>query len=136
VIVGHNSELGENSVVSKSCVGRKVRLGKNASVTNSILFDGVVLGDNAKVIGCLIGAGVTIKAGSVIHEQCILGDGVVIEEGKVVPEGTRLVREAEDDEFGGGDQDTGGDKGELGYYIFLGPCGLSSNRLKLSVVAA
>ncbi len=69
-----------------------------------MLFDDVVLGEGTSLENCLVGNGVEIKAGSCVASRCILGDGVVVEANKTVPEGTRLVREEEDDGFGGDDQ--------------------------------
>lgn len=48
VLVGPGSTLGENSVVTRSCIGENVSIGRGVRVADCVILDGAVIGDNCR----------------------------------------------------------------------------------------
>ena len=100
VIIGENTNIGENSIISNAALGNNCKLGPNVSVRHSIIHDNVVIGSNCQVKGCIIGENAVIGANVVIYEKSIIGPGVYIKEDcKPIGPLTWIVAEKPFDEF-------------------------------------
>ena len=100
VIIGENTNIGENSIISNAALGNNCKLGPNVSVRHSIIHDNVVIGSNCQVKGCIIGENAVIGANVVIYEKSIIGPGVHIKEDcKPIGPLTWIVAEKPFDEF-------------------------------------
>ena len=75
VIVGENTMIGENSVLTNVAVGSGCKLNKNVSIRNSIVHDNVIIGANSQLLGCIIGQDVVIGENVVIYDKSIIGPG-------------------------------------------------------------
>ncbi|CAB4069109.1 EIF2B5 [Lepeophtheirus salmonis] len=49
--------IGQNSTLTRCCIGNGVEIGKNVVMVNTIIHENAVIGDNCDFNGCVVGAG-------------------------------------------------------------------------------
>lgn len=91
VVIGGGSEIGENTFIQCSVIGKNCKVAEKATILNSHLFNKVVIEKGCKVDYCVIGEGCIIRSGARLS-SCIIGPSVVIGREKVV-ENMRLQSE-------------------------------------------
>ncbi|PSN41588.1 hypothetical protein C0J52_17905 [Blattella germanica] len=86
VVVAEKSNIGENTHISHSVIGKNCHIGNNVSIYKSYIWDNVTIGDNCSisysVIGhrSVIGKNVKLNKGCTMKycKGCIIGPGVVL----------------------------------------------------------
>ncbi|KAI8617025.1 nucleotide-diphospho-sugar transferase [Chytriomyces sp. MP71] len=92
VVVGDNTEIGEQSVVTNSIIGRGCKIGKNVRIEGSYIWDDVTIGDNCRIERSILANGVVVLDGVTIERGSILSFGVQVGPNFVVQEFSRLVK--------------------------------------------
>ncbi|KAG1676663.1 Translation initiation factor eIF-2B subunit epsilon [Nymphon striatum] len=113
VVLGHNTLVGENSIIIDSVVGNSCKIGKNVRIEGAFIWDNAIIEDNCAVFKCVLGENVVIRAQTVINKKCVIGSNVHIGPSVNLPEKTLLTDRPQDDDFseesdvneGGGDDE-------------------------------
>lgn len=85
IIVGHNSNIQENSVVHVDYES-EVIIGNNVTIGHGAIIHGCNIGHNV-----LIGMGAIVLNNAVIGKNSIVGAGALVTQGKVFPEGVLIL---------------------------------------------
>uniref|UniRef100_A0A0K2TYS6 Translation initiation factor eIF2B subunit epsilon n=1 Tax=Lepeophtheirus salmonis TaxID=72036 RepID=A0A0K2TYS6_LEPSM len=115
VILGKGVVIGQNSTLTRCCIGNGVEIGKNVVMVNTIIHENAVIGDNCDFNGCVVGAGSHVRSSVKVEGQCVLGPCTDIAENVFIPSGTFLSYKAIDDDFS---DDEGTDKKESSKFGF------------------
>ncbi|CAH1390887.1 unnamed protein product [Nezara viridula] len=91
VVIGGESDVGENTVIQSSIIGKNCKISEKSSIINSHILNRVTIEKGCKIDYCVIGEGCIIRNGAQLT-SCIIGPGVVIGRDKVV-ENMRLQSE-------------------------------------------
>ncbi|XP_026747180.1 translation initiation factor eIF-2B subunit epsilon [Trichoplusia ni] len=81
VLIGSQTHINDNTVVSKSMIGKNCIIGNNVTITGSHIMNNVVIKDNCKVINSFIDEQCTIEENSVIENGTIIASNVVVDAG-------------------------------------------------------
>lgn len=84
VLIGANTHINDNTVVSKSVIGKNCVIGNNVTVKGSHLMNNVVIKDNCKIINSFI------DEGCVIDDNCLIDAGTIIASNVKVKAGSQL----------------------------------------------
>ncbi|OHT00334.1 hypothetical protein TRFO_08002 [Tritrichomonas foetus] len=79
VVVGSNTEIGDNAVISNASIGSNCKIGKNVFIKDCVIWDRVVIEDGARIENSIIASDVTISEGVKIEFGCILSFNVVVD---------------------------------------------------------
>ncbi|MET0817016.1 MAG: NDP-sugar synthase [Solirubrobacteraceae bacterium] len=82
-------------------LGAGVTVGADCVVERAVVLDGATLGDSCRLRDCVIDAGARLGAGTVIDGHSIVGAGVSVRAGSVITDGARLF--PDDTNHGGTD---------------------------------
>ena len=91
VVIGSNTSIGLQALVSHSTIGRNCRIGKRVRMEDCYVWDSVVIEDDCVITGSIIASNAKIRAGVTIETGCIISFNVVIGAGFKVVGGTRLT---------------------------------------------
>lgn len=86
VIVGANTEIGENSRISNSTIGHNCKIGDNVVIENSYIWDNVVIESNCNIYKSFIAdnahiwENVNVKKGCMISYNVEVGPNVDVDE--------------------------------------------------------
>ncbi|CAG9091814.1 unnamed protein product [Plutella xylostella] len=72
VLIGENTEINDNTTITKAVIGRNCSIGKNVTIIGSHLLDNVVVKDNCKIIN------------SFIDEDCVINEDSTLEAGTIL----------------------------------------------------
>ncbi|KAI9824374.1 MAG: hypothetical protein M1819_000879 [Sarea resinae] len=78
-VIGHNTSIGDGSVVSNSIIGRRCQIGKNVKIDGSYIWDDAVVGDGSEV------------RQAIVANDAIVGKNCVLEPGALVSYAVRLA---------------------------------------------
>lgn len=70
--LGKDSEIGENTVISKSVLGRECRVGNHCKIINCYLWERVTVKDHSTIVNSII------CTNSTIGEFCNIGEGSLV----------------------------------------------------------
>lgn len=120
-LLGPESQLSDNSKISKSVLGSNVFIGTNSKISNSYLWSNVKVGNNCSIEKSIIGRNVNIlndviiEKGCLIADDCTIGPNVTLEKfsrvGKVSEKEARKVLEGDDDDDEESDEEESEDEG-------------------------
>lgn len=88
VIIGAQTEIGANSLITYSNIGCDCTIGRNVKIINSVIGKKVVIHDNSTVIGSIIWDNVVINRGTIINQGCMVTANVETKEDVTIPEGS------------------------------------------------
>ena len=71
-MVGPGSEIGSQTTVSYSVIGRNCRIGANVHLQNVYVWDNVTIEDNCVLNTAILCDGAVVKRGSTVQPGCIL----------------------------------------------------------------
>lgn len=91
VVIGSESSIGSQSLVSHSTIGRNCKIGKGVRIEESYIWDNVEIGDNCVITKSLVADNVRINSNAIIEAGSIVSFNVVIGEGFKVATGSRLT---------------------------------------------
>lgn len=84
VLIGSQTRINDNTVISKSFIGKNCIIGSNVTIKGAHIMDNVVIKDNCQINNCFI------DDNCVIEEKCELVGGTIIAFGVKVDAGTLL----------------------------------------------
>jgi translation initiation factor eIF-2B subunit epsilon len=91
VAVANDADIGENTRIADSVIGRNCVIGNNCVIEGSYIWDNVVIQDGCVIRGSIIAERCKVLTGVTIKDGCILGYDVVVGPGCVVPRYTKLT---------------------------------------------
>ncbi len=91
-VLGKDTSIGDNSVVSNSMIGRRCQIGKNVTINNSYIWDDVAIGDGATIDRAIVANEAVIGRKCKIEPGALISYGVRIADGKEVKPGSRITR--------------------------------------------
>ncbi|KAJ3092387.1 hypothetical protein HK100_006953 [Physocladia obscura] len=108
VVVGDKTEVGENSRIVDSVIGRGCKIGKNVRISGSYIWDGAIIGDDCIVERSILADNVVLLNGVVVEKGSILSFGVRVGPKFTVKEFTRLSAKKAHDNSGESSNDEDG----------------------------
>ncbi|XP_059060000.1 translation initiation factor eIF-2B subunit epsilon [Achroia grisella] len=81
VLIGANTYIGDNTVVTKSMIGKRCKIGNNVKITGSHIMDDVVIKDNCNISysfidrNCIIEINSNIEGGTIIASEITVKSG-------------------------------------------------------------
>mmetsp|Transcript_16099 Transcript_16099/g.21152 ORF Transcript_16099/g.21152 Transcript_16099/m.21152 type:complete len:759 (+) Transcript_16099:202-2478(+) len=102
-ILGAGCEIGSNSVIINSSLGRRCKIGEGVTIRDSIIFDDVEIGNDSVLNSCVVCGGSKIGSKVTVSRGAVLGYKVTIVDNVKVPEFARITvadDTASDDGFG------------------------------------
>jgi len=84
-LVCNGTQIGENTTVKRSFIGRNCKIGAGCRVINSVVLDGVVIGDQCHVQSSIVAANCRINTSSEIKDSQI-GPHCIVPEKSVLSE--------------------------------------------------
>jgi len=127
-VLAAGTQVGDQSVISRTVVGKSCRIGEGCVLDGCHLHAGVVVGDGARLVNSLVCEGAVIHAGAVLEPGCVVASNCVIGAGHQLPMYSRVSLhrqpasedvDSSDDELeysnagGAGGGDNGAEAGEL-----------------------
>lgn len=91
VVIGRNSSIGVNTLITKSSIGHNCRIGDSVVIEGAYIWDNCVIEKGSKVYRAILCDSVYVKANVVIESGCILSYGVVVGPDFTVKKGSRLT---------------------------------------------
>ncbi|KAI1312621.1 hypothetical protein EDD11_002930 [Mortierella claussenii] len=98
VVIGANTQIAENSVLSNCVIGKNCVIGSNVKIDNAYIWDGVTVMDNCVVQHSIIAHGAVLEQGVTINKGCLISFNVVVGANTSVPAYTRLTTLPDEDE--------------------------------------
>jgi len=77
-LIGSNSQIFDNAIVTSSVVGRRCKIHPRAKITNSYVFDDTTIEADCVITNSIIGSMVQVKAGTVVEKGCLIADEVIV----------------------------------------------------------
>lgn len=77
-LIGSNSQIFDNAVITSSVIGRRCKIHPRAKITNSYIFDDTAIEADCVVTNSIVGSMVHVKEGTVIEKGCLIADEVVV----------------------------------------------------------
>lgn len=84
VLVGSDTHISDNAVISKSQIGRNCTIGNNVVITGSYIMNNVVIKDNCKIYNTFI------DDNCIVADKCILEGGTIIASNVNIKSGSQL----------------------------------------------
>jgi len=91
-VLGKDTSIGDESMVSNSIIGRRCHIGKNVTIQNAYIWDDVVVGDGSIINRAIVANKAVIGKGCKIQPGSLLSYGVRIADNKETKEGSRITR--------------------------------------------
>lgn len=91
-VLGKDTSIGDDSVVSNSIIGRRCQIGKNVTIQNAYIWDNVVVGDGSTVDRAIVASEVVVGRNCKIQPGALLSYGVRIADNMNIKEGSRITR--------------------------------------------
>ncbi|XP_013185586.2 translation initiation factor eIF-2B subunit epsilon [Amyelois transitella] len=82
VLIGSDSHIGDNTVVSKSIIGKNCNIGKNVTISGSHIMNNVTIHANCNITNSLIDDNCILEEGCSIEGGTIIGSHVTISAGR------------------------------------------------------
>ncbi|KAF8937475.1 nucleotide-diphospho-sugar transferase [Dissophora ornata] len=96
VVIGANTQIAENSVLSNCVIGKNCVIGANVKIDNAYIWDNVTIFDNCVVQYSIIANNAVLEQGVTISKGCLISFNVTIGANTTVPAYSRLTALAED----------------------------------------
>ncbi|KAJ3387866.1 hypothetical protein HDU92_001754 [Lobulomyces angularis] len=90
VTIGRSTEIGDNSKIKNSVIGKGCIIGANVIIDGSYIWDNVVIGDNCRVFQSILADKTHVLNNVHVSKGCILSSKVVVGPDVVIPEHTKL----------------------------------------------
>jgi len=91
VIVGANTEIGENSRISNSTIGHNCKIGNNVVIENSYIWDNVTIESNCNIYKSFIADNAHIWENVDVKKGCMISYNVEVGPDAVIDEFTKLT---------------------------------------------
>jgi len=91
VIVGGNTEIGENSRISNSTIGHNCKIGNNVVIENSYIWDNVTIESNCNIYKSFIADNAHIWENVDVKKGCMISYNVEVGPDAVINEFTKLT---------------------------------------------
>eukprot|EP01065_Artemidia_motanka_P002168 TRINITY_DN11013_c0_g1_i1.p1 TRINITY_DN11013_c0_g1~~TRINITY_DN11013_c0_g1_i1.p1 ORF type:complete len:760 (+),score=281.56 TRINITY_DN11013_c0_g1_i1:115-2394(+) len=111
VIIGPGCEVGLDTVISHTCLGRESRVGNGCEIRHSQIWENVVIEEGSVVQGAVICSGAVVGAGCVLEPGSVVSFGVRLSPGTKVAALDRLTCLDQDGEGTHADHAVVGDGG-------------------------
>ncbi|OUM69469.1 hypothetical protein PIROE2DRAFT_35550, partial [Piromyces sp. E2] len=98
VIVGANTEIGENSRISNSTIGHNCKIGDNVVIENSYIWDDVTIESNCNIYKSFVANGAHIWENVDVKKGCMISYNVEVGPDTVIDEFTKLTLHEEDED--------------------------------------
>ncbi|KAF9418775.1 hypothetical protein BGZ94_009602, partial [Podila epigama] len=98
VVIGANTQIAENSVLSNCVIGKNCVIGANVKIDNAYIWDNVVVKDNCVVQQSIIANNAVLEEGVTIQKGSLISFNVIIGANTTVPPFTRLTTLPEDED--------------------------------------
>ncbi|KAJ8727005.1 hypothetical protein PYW08_015402 [Mythimna loreyi] len=84
VLIGAQTQINDNTIISKSMIGKNCVIGNNVTIKGSHIMNNVVIKDNCTVVHSFI------DDNCIIEEKCVIENGTIIASNVVVEAGSQL----------------------------------------------
>ncbi|XP_068627611.1 translation initiation factor eIF2B subunit epsilon [Battus philenor] len=81
VLIGSNTEICDNTTISKTMIGMNCVIGNNVTLLGSQILDNVTIKDNCKIINSFIADNCCVEGNSVIENGTIIAPNVNVKNG-------------------------------------------------------
>jgi translation initiation factor eIF-2B subunit epsilon len=91
VVIGPKSNIGADTLISKSVIGKSCKIGERVKIQGSYIWDNVVIEDGCHVVRSIVCNAAILKSSSVLSQGCVISYNVTIGPSCTVPPGTRVT---------------------------------------------
>ncbi|KAI5636697.1 eIF4-gamma/eIF5/eIF2-epsilon domain-containing protein [Phthorimaea operculella] len=81
VLVGDNTQINDQTTVTKSIIGNNCTIGNNVTISGSHILNNVIIKDNCKISNCFIDNNCTVEENSTMEGGAIIAQNVVVKAG-------------------------------------------------------
>jgi len=90
VVIGSETSIGDNTIISDSVIGRDVQIGNNCVLKDCYIWDGCRIKNGCVVEGSILANNVELLDGAKVSKGCVLAYGVKVGTGHTVKPYHRL----------------------------------------------
>ncbi|ORZ23764.1 translation initiation factor eIF-2B subunit epsilon [Lobosporangium transversale] len=98
VVIGANTQIAENSVLSNCVIGKNCVIGANVKIDNAYIWDNVTVKDNCVVQRSIIANGAVLEQGVTVSKGCLISFNVIIGANTTVPPYSRITALPDEEE--------------------------------------
>lgn len=97
VVIGKNTFVGKQTIISNSVIGKNCRIGNNVILEGCFIFDNVVIEDGCRLSTCFVSENACVHENVQLPKGCVLGNNVQLFSTDPLSCNTRLVCSSMDD---------------------------------------
>lgn len=94
-VVGSQTSIGEDSVVTGSTIGRRCKIGRNVVIEGAYIWDDVTVGDGSIIREAIVANDTTIGSNCTIESEALISFGVNLPDHIGISMGRKIIRNQE-----------------------------------------
>lgn len=94
-VIGSQTSIGEDSVVTGSTIGRRCKIGKNVVIEGAYIWDDVTVGDGSIIREAIVANDTTIGSNCTIESEALISFGVNLPDHIGISMGRKILRHQE-----------------------------------------
>ena len=94
-VVGSQTSIGEDSVVTGSTIGRRCKIGRNVVIEGAYIWDDVTVGDSSIIREAIVANDTTIGSNCTIESEALISFGVNLPDHIGISMGRKIIRNQE-----------------------------------------